>query len=251
LYSHKFKRPGIRTQTVNDVNNMVILISASERCSMGNDGSMFLKMNLHKKMHIADCLAADGGYTLFIQKFKEISNSEGYDFTDKNMSCPIRKENNIKLTLEEETYNKKFGAFRSGNETIYSNLASKFERFNNNKASVQVTDINVYNTQFKVAVLLMNMWRFIEKNNVKVEPHHMLWYNDDFEFPTKISRINYVFLDKAKNDKNYNEMIQLQEKYRNMFFDDNDMEMEIDSEPEEEITLKHKKQKRLLYLLKI
>ena len=102
---------------MNDVNNMVIFISPSERCSMGNDGSMFLKMNLHKKMHIADCLAADGGYTLFIQKFKEISISEGYDFTDKNISCPIRKENKVELTLKKESYNRKFGAFRSGNKT--------------------------------------------------------------------------------------------------------------------------------------
>ena len=81
----------------------------------------------------------------------------------------------------------------------------------------------------------------------------MLWYNDDFELVTKINRINYVFLDKAKNDKNYNEIINLQGKYRNMFFDNNDIEMEIDSEPEEEITLKHKKVKKpiILYLLKI
>lgn len=44
MYSHKFKRPGVRTQTVNDVNNMVIWVSNSERCAIGNDGSMFIKM---------------------------------------------------------------------------------------------------------------------------------------------------------------------------------------------------------------
>lgn len=245
LYSHKFKRPGVRTQTVNDVNNMVIWVSNSERCSMGNDGSMFIKMNMHKKMHIADCLAADGGYTLFIQKFKDISCEEGYDFSNKNMSCPIRKDTGKKMTVDEESYNRKFGAFRSGNESIYSNLAFKFDRFNNNKASVQVSDINVYNTQFKTAVLLMNMWRFIENANIEAQPHHMLWYNDDFEFPTKVSRINYVFLDKAKNDENYNEMIDLQEKYRNMNFDDNDIEIEDDSEGEEIGELKHKSFKKL------
>lgn len=247
LYSHKFKRPGVRTQTVNDVNNMVIWVSNSERCAIGNDGSMFIKMNLHKRMHIADCLAADGGYTLFINKFKEMSTNDGYDFSNKNMSCPIRKENGVKMTVDEESYNRKFGAFRSGNETIYANLADKFDRFNNNKAAVQVSDINVYNTQLKTGILLMNMWRFVEKANIKVEPHHMLWYNDDFEFPTKVSRINYVFLDKAKNDENYKEMIELQDKYKNMSFDDNDMEIEEDEEEEEEeeIELKHKPYKRL------
>lgn len=212
---------------------------------MGNDGSMFIKMNMHKKMHIADCLAADGGYTLFIQKFKEISTTDGYDFGDKNVCCPIIKDAGVKLTVDEQSYNKKFRAFRSGNETIYSTLGDKFDRFNNNKAALQVSDINVYNTQLKTALLLMNMWRFVNKANIKVEPHHMLWYNDDFEFPTKISRMNYVFLDKAKNDANYKEMIELQEKYRRMTFDDNDMEVDEDEEDEEEPVLRHKPSKKV------
>ena len=97
----------------------------------------------------------------------------------------------------------------------------------------------------------MKTWYFTEKNNIKIEPHYMLWYNDDFEFPTKINRINYIFFDKFRNDKNYNEMINLQEKYRSMSFDNNDIEMEIDSESEDEITLKHKKVENLLYLLNI
>ena len=52
----------------------------------------YIHINLkdQEKIHIADCLAADGGYTLFIQKFKEVSILEDYGFIDKNMSCPIR-----------------------------------------------------------------------------------------------------------------------------------------------------------------
>lgn len=49
MYSHKLKAPGIRTQTVNDVNNMIIWVSNSEKCAKGNDGTMFIKMNLQKK----------------------------------------------------------------------------------------------------------------------------------------------------------------------------------------------------------
>lgn len=90
------------------------------------------------------------------------------------------------------------------------------------------------NTQLKTAILLTNIWRFVEKANIKVEPHHMLWYNDDFEFPTKVSRINYVFLDKAKTDQNYKEMLELQERYKNMTFDDNDMEIEEEDDDDEE-----------------
>jgi hypothetical protein len=49
LYSHKFKKPGVRTQTVNDANDLILYVSNSEKCAIGNDGSMFIKMNLQKK----------------------------------------------------------------------------------------------------------------------------------------------------------------------------------------------------------
>ncbi|KAG2197388.1 hypothetical protein INT46_009375 [Mucor plumbeus] len=173
-------------------------------------------MNLQRKIHIADCIAADGGYTLFVNKFKEISSDEGYDFSDKNFSTLIRKESGIKLTSNEITYNTKFGVFRSGNESIYSTLATKFDRFNNNESSLQISKIDTYNLQFKVG------------------------HNDDFNLPTKVNRINYVFLNEAKNNENCNEMIGLQEKYLKLELDDNDMEMEYESDEEIE-ELKHKK----------
>jgi hypothetical protein len=244
LYSHKFKKPGLRTQTVNDANNIVLFVSNSERCALGNDGSMFIKMNLQKKMHIADCVAADGGYTLFINKFKEISSNEGYDFSDKNFSCPIRKETGVKLTSTELTYNNKFGAFRSGNESIYSVLASKFDRFNNNTASLQITKIDTYNLQYRTAILLYNIWKFVDFAKIEAQPHHMLWYNNNFDFPTKTNRINYIFLNEAQNDKNYNDMIDLQEKYMNIELDKNDMEVDISSDEEEKEELSHKKAKK-------
>lgn len=46
LHSYKFKKPGIRTQIVADMNKMIIFISDSEKCGESNDGSMFLRMNL-------------------------------------------------------------------------------------------------------------------------------------------------------------------------------------------------------------
>lgn len=245
LYSHKFKKPGLRTQTINDVNNIVLFVSNSERCAMGNDGSMFIKMNLQRKIHIADCLAADGGYTLFVDKFKEISINEGYDFSNKNFSIPIRKEPGKKLTATELTYNNKFGSFRSGNESIYSVLASKFDRFNNNKASLQITKIETYNLQYRVAILLYNIWRFVEIFKVDVQPHHMLWYNKNFDFPTRINGINYTFINEAENNKNYNEIIDLQEKFMNVELDENDMEIDVSSEEDENEELSHKKAKKI------
>ena len=245
LYSYKLKQPGVRTQTVNDPNEMILFVSNSEKCAMGNDGTMFLKMNLFKKMHIADCLAADGGYTLFVEKFKEMSSNSGYEFSDKNFSYPIRREPGTKLTATELTYNKKFGTFRSGNETLYANLASKFDRFNNNKAAIQISQIEVYNVQMRVAILLMNMCKFVEKFKIEVQPHHMLWHNDNFEFPTKMTRINYVFLNEAKASQNYNEIMELQEQFLNATLDDNDNQIYISSEDEQEDELKHKKVKKV------
>jgi hypothetical protein len=244
MYSHKFKKPGVRTQTVNDPNNLILFVSKSERCAIDNDGTMFIKMNLHKKIHIADCIAADGGYTLFVNKFKEISSNEGYDFSDKNFSIPIRKEPGIKLTSTEISYNTKFGAFRSGNESIYSTLANKFDRFNNSNAALQVSKLETYNLQFRICVLLYNIWKFVETFHIEAQPHHMLWYNDGFDFPTKISRVNYVFLDEAKNAENYIDMVHLQDKFLSM-----DLEEDVDiedilSEDDEMEELKHKKQKK-------
>ncbi|KAI7889660.1 uncharacterized protein EV154DRAFT_423527 [Mucor mucedo] len=166
---------------------------------------------LYQIMHIADCTAADGGYTLFLNKFKEISSNEGFDFSDRNYSPPVRKKSGINLTSTELIYNTKFVAFRSGNEALFSVLASKFDRFNNNKAALQISRIETYNHQYKVSILLYNIWRFVETFQVEVQPHHMLGHNDDFEFPTRVNRINYVFLNEAKNDQKYNEMIHLQE----------------------------------------
>jgi hypothetical protein len=67
--------------------------------------------------------------------------------------------------------------------------------------------------QFKVGVLLYNIWKFVDKFKIDAQPHHMLLHNNDFNFPTKVNRVNYVFLNKAKNNENYNKMIDFQEKY--------------------------------------
>lgn len=71
LHLYKFKKPSIRTQIVVDMNKMIIFISEAEKCGESNDGLMFLRMSLHNKLHIGDCLAMDGAYPPFIYQFKE------------------------------------------------------------------------------------------------------------------------------------------------------------------------------------
>ena len=80
MYSYKLKKPGIRTQIVHDKNKMILFISHSEKCAVGNDGTMFINMKLHRKLHLGDCIGMDGGYILFINKFKENALIDGYDF---------------------------------------------------------------------------------------------------------------------------------------------------------------------------
>ena len=246
LYSYKLKGSGLRTQIVTDMNQMILYISNSEKCGIGNDGTMFINMKLYNKIHIGNCIAMDGGYNLFINQFKEQSLNAGKDFSDKNFVYPIRKENDINLTVSELHYNFVFGSFRSDIENHFSVLASKFNRFNNNTAALQITDMKYYNLQFRLACLLKNIWKMVEDYKIEVQPHHMLWYNDNYEFPKKESKLDIVFTDKIKVDKNHNDMKRLQLEILKLNIDE-DVELISDDEEDvdmEEVPVKGKKLKQ-------
>ena len=51
----------------------------------------------------------------------------------------------------------------------------------------------------------------MEKFNIEPDESHKLWYNDDFEFPSKTNKIQIIFNNEQKNDANYNEIINIQE----------------------------------------
>lgn len=224
LYSYKLKGPGLRTQIVVDVNKSILFISNSEKCAQGNDGTMFLNMKLFKDINKLDVLSMDGGYNLYVEKFIENANEYGFDFDNKNFVYPIRKEINNKLTISELNFNNKFGSFRSEIESQFSILASKFNRFNNNKCAIQMSDKKYYNLQFRVACLLKNIYNYCENYNIEIKPHHKLWYGNRFEFPSKINRINLVFSNEQKMKKEYNEMLELQSKVLDLNIEDIDME---------------------------
>jgi hypothetical protein len=250
LYSYKLKGPGLRTQIITDMNQMILFISESQKCGIGNDGAMFINMKLYNKIHIGDCIAMDGGYSLFINQFKEQSLNAGKDFSDKNFVYPIRKENNINLTASELNYNSVFGSFRSDIENHFSVLASKFNRFNNNTAALQITDIKYYNLQFRLACLLKNIWRMVEDHNIEVQAYHMLWYNDNFEFPKKESKLDVVFNDKIKVDKNHNEMKKIQEQILKLnISDDIDFISDEEDIDMEEVPIKRKKFKQPIVII--
>jgi hypothetical protein len=196
LYSYKLKTAGLRTQIIADTNEMIVNVSRSEFCSDASDGNMMLNMKIYRILNQTDCMACDGGYNLFIKKFEEIciEKSPNNIINDDNFVYPVRKEPGINLNKTESHFNDVFGSFRSGIENQFSVLGSKFKRFNNNTNATKIDNIKYYNLQFKVACLLKNTNKFVEKFNIIEQPHHKLWYNDNFEFPSKTKLIDIVIL---------------------------------------------------------
>ncbi|KAG2222130.1 hypothetical protein INT45_007566 [Circinella minor] len=213
LYSYKLKGLAVRIQVIQDMNEIITHVSVSEKCAVGNDDIMFIQMKLYNKISEADCLGMDGGYNLFIQKFKDNGTDAGYGFYDRNFLHPIRKELGQKLTLNETHFNNKFGSFHSSIEAQFSMFGSKFERFNNNRAALQISDIKYYNIQFHITCILTNIWRFVDKYDIEVQPHHKLWYGKGFEFPSKKNKLDLVFSNEQKVNTEYNEMVEMQQKF--------------------------------------
>jgi hypothetical protein len=176
-YSYKLKKSGFRTQVCIDMNKMVLFVSESAPCSQ-NDGVMFTNINLKDKIHESDCIGLDGGYTLFVNQVLKLNDK----FQESNFVCPIRKPKNAKLSAEEVEYNKRFGSFRSSIESFFGELGKTFEKLNNGK-SIITTNPNVFNLQFKVACLLLNIKTFVKLGVLPVEPIHGLWLENQWDYP--------------------------------------------------------------------
>jgi len=183
LYSHKLKRSGLRTQIVSDMNDMIIFISKSEYCSDSSDGSMFLNMKLYNKLHEGDCIAMDGGYNLFINKFLELSEEKGFTFGEYNFQFPIRKKVNEPLSNIDQIYNDTFGSFRSKIEDNIGKIGNTFKKFNNNKNTPRIDKVKHFNLQFKMVCLLKNIRIFTEKFGIEPSEYHKQWADIDFQFP--------------------------------------------------------------------
>lgn len=230
LYSYKFKKNGVRTQFVADMNDMILFISKSDFCSDSSDGSMFLNMKLYKKMHERDTIGIDGGYTLFVNQFTDMAKEKGYEFSIDNFVYPIRKNINEKITITEDHFNKTFGSFRSKIENQFSELGNKFYRFNNNKSIVKMNNLKFYNLQFKVACLLKNIQKFSEIYNIPVLPHHKLWHSKDFDFPVEKKLVDIVVSNDKQNKNKLDKMLGLQNDILNMHISDTQMLVDDNSE---------------------
>ncbi|KAG2215393.1 hypothetical protein INT45_013582, partial [Circinella minor] len=125
---------------------------------------MFLNMKIYDKMDNNNVMAMDGGYTLFINKFIELSKLKNKEFENNNFVFPICKDNKIKLTEPEKHFNNVFGSFRSKIENQFAELAC----------------------------LLKNITKFVELFNIPILPHHKLWEIENFEFPSEKNLIDIV-----------------------------------------------------------
>lgn len=160
-YSYKLKKTGFRTQVCADINNMILFVSKSAPCSSNSDGTMLSKMKIENKIHNLDCIALDGGYTLFLN---DIINDDN-DLKINNFNYPIRKQKHIELTDEEKRYNEMFGSFRSKIESKFAEIGNTFERFNNKK-SIRTNDMDTFNLQFKIGCLLFNIKNFVKLGGI-------------------------------------------------------------------------------------
>ena len=101
---------------------------------------------------------------------------------------------------------------------------------------MQITDIKYYNLHLRVACLLKNIWKIIEKYNIEVQPHHRLWYTDGFVFPKYDRKIDIMVTDKIQVDKDFNKMLILQKEVLKLNINEEDIQTE-------EVQIKHKKSK--------
>lgn len=244
-YSYKLKKNGFRTQVAIDNNGMILFVSDSQPCGINNDGSMLISMNIQNKLNLMDCVALDGGYSLYVGN---ITNNS--DLNEHNFVYPIRKDKNINLNDIELNYNNQFGSFRSKMEKTFSDIGFIFKRLNNKK-SFLTTNINIYNIQLKIASVLLNIKNYVKLNNIEHYDFHLYWLNDDFDFEYKNDIIDnidsYRSLPKL-NDRinNLDKMKLLQQQFLGLHLSDTsyinnnsneimDLEIDIDSNESYEI----------------
>ena len=176
MYSYKFKKSGLCTQVCTDNNGMILFMSRSAPCAENTDGVMLTKMKLERHIHALDCVGLDGGYTQHLNKLVENS-----DLNLGNFCHPIRKAKGINITNDEAKFNKLFGSYRSRIESVFGELGSTFERFNN-QAVIRICDSESFNLQLKLVSLLLNVKKFTELGKIQNQPHHLHWTQAEFNY---------------------------------------------------------------------
>lgn len=258
LYSWKLKKNGLNTQMMIDINKMCIYISDSLPCKNNNDDKMFLGINADDYYNETDCICFDGLYENTVKEYIEKFKNIGYNISLHNFCYPIKKDKNVKLTNDEETFNETLGGLRSTIETYFAELGNIFIKFNG-KHKVRVTDKKIYNIQLKLAIVLLNIKYFTCLFNIESNYHYGKWKNDSFNYIIdKINldcSIDVTLKTEYKIDK-IQDMKQIQNNFLNLIINNNisDKEEECDNMMEEynsdEIINKIEKIYEVQYIIK-
>ena len=218
MYSYKLKKSGLRTQVCIDINHMVLFVSKSAPCKDNNDGSMMVEMGLANKIHEMDCVGVDGGYTQHISTLLEREDS----LDVRNFCFPIRKKPGQALDEHEALFNSEFAGFRSMIEATFGDLGRTFRKFNN-KEAIRTTDKKEVNMMMRLCFLLMNVRNMSNSLNLEIQPHHMAWAEDGFDYPRKQSVLVQSQVATVQNRlESGAELLRLQEEFLGMDLSDED-----------------------------
>ena len=238
MYSYKFKKSGLRTQVCVDNNSMILFLSKSAPCGDSTDGVMLTKIKLEKHIHKLDCVGLDGGYTQHINKVIESS-----DLNLGNFCHPVCKSKGIELSSDEVKYNKIFGSFRSKIESVFGELGAVFERFNN-QSVIRTCDSEIFNLQFKLASLLMNIKKFVDLGKIQTQPHHLYWTQTDFDYSDGTAEIVVESTTLQDQRQHASDMLSCQRKLLELDIGEEDDKMEDERIYEVEKILSHRKRGR-------
>ena len=193
-----------------------------------------------------DCVALDGGYTLFLTKI--ISTT---DLDMINFCTPIRKKQGVELSKEETAFNKIFGSFRSKIEATFGELVTTFKKLSN-EGGVRVSDDEVFTTQFKLGCLLLNVKRAVTLINIQPQEHHPFWMLSEFDYCKNENLETYENLPSLTVSRsNAHEMLKLQRSFLSMELGEDEEMDEMDEAYEIEEIVNHRgKGKFREYLVK-
>jgi len=147
-------------------------------------------------------------YKLYFGKYVEYLHEKGKTSYNLNQFiAPPRQDYNVPHSDEEKAFVKECGSFRSGKETVFSFIESKFQIFDHTNSKIYIQSKVLWNTMYSLCCLLYNINKFSEIYITEL-PHHSFWRNEDFEFPSNESelelfrseKINEI-LDKVSSQK--------------------------------------------------
>lgn len=190
LYSWKLKKPGLNTQFVIDVNDVVVYVSESLPCKDNNDDLMFINnINFNNFFTIYDNMCFDGLYVNTLYETIAKYSLRNLDMKESNFTFPVKKLKNVDLNGEELLLNDCIGGFRSKVESYFARLGKTFKRLDAQN-NVRVTKLETYNIQLRLCCVLLNIKKVSELSHLHESYKYSSWLQHNFDYPNIHGIIN-------------------------------------------------------------